>query len=113
METQADIVLPDGGPSFSAGTPFTKLIDAGVEGEAVLAPFVLEAVMQELGTQDDFPVLIAIDDFQALAGRSLYRDPRFKTIRPHHLSMPRLLLEYATGRKKLVYFSFRLSQFGN
>ncbi|KAF7326929.1 hypothetical protein MVEN_02586800 [Mycena venus] len=102
--------------TFAAGTPLTALIEFGLGGasdassagtapsvDALLrAPFVLDAVMAELGAQEEFPVLIVIDDFQALCGRSLYKDPRFKTIRPHHLSMPRLLLEYAGGRKKLA-----------
>jgi len=47
-----------------------------------------------------FPVLLAIDDFQALyTHHSAYRDPHFNKIKPHHLSMPRLLLEYASGMK--------------
>ncbi|KAJ7248900.1 mitochondrial ribosomal death-associated protein 3-domain-containing protein [Mycena haematopus] len=115
LSTQNAVVLPDGGRTFPEGTPLTALIDAGLGAatdtatgtapsvEALLrAPFVLDAVLSELGEQEHFPVLIAIDDFQALCGRSLYRDPRFKSIRPHHLSMPRLLLEYAGGRKMLA-----------
>lgn len=114
LSTQSEVVLPDGGRTFHAGTPLTTLIDAGLTAaetsagaapsvDALLrAPFVLDAVLSELGAQEDFPVLIAIDDFQALCGRSLYRDPRFKAIRPHHLSMPRLLLEYAGGMRKLA-----------
>ncbi|KAK7029726.1 mitochondrial ribosomal death-associated protein 3-domain-containing protein [Favolaschia claudopus] len=110
LKAQTEIALPDGGRSFSAGTPLTDVINTGLgaSGEApsaevlLRAPFVLEAVLSELGAQEQFPVLIAIDDFQALCGRSLYKDPRFRPIRPHHLSMPRLLLEYAGGRKKLA-----------
>jgi small subunit ribosomal protein S29 len=83
------------------GTPLLDIIAAAKEDEAN-APAALEAIMGELGGQTLFPVLIAIDDFQTLAGRTMYRDPRFRMIRPHHLSMPRLLLEYASGCKKLV-----------
>ncbi|KAF8172826.1 mitochondrial ribosomal death-associated protein 3-domain-containing protein [Mycena galopus ATCC 62051] len=115
LSTQSEVVLPDGGRTFPEGTPLTTLIDAGLgtttdaaagtapSVEALLrAPFVLDAVLSEIGQQEHFPVLIAIDDFQSLCGRSLYKDPRFKTIRPHHLSMPRLLLEYAGGHRKLA-----------
>ncbi|KAJ7665877.1 mitochondrial ribosomal death-associated protein 3-domain-containing protein [Mycena polygramma] len=102
LETGDEIVLPDGGASFPVGTSLPDLIQAGIEADGVRAPFVLEAVMDQLAEQEHYPVLIAIDDFQALTGRSLYRDPRFKMVRPHHLSMPRLLLEYVSGRKKLA-----------
>ncbi|KAJ7432591.1 hypothetical protein B0H11DRAFT_1646225, partial [Mycena galericulata] len=57
------------------------------------------------GNQDRVPaaaLLIAINDFQALAGRSMYRDPQGRFIRPHHLGIPRLLLEYASGWKAVV-----------
>ncbi len=45
------------------------------------------------------PVLLAIDDFQALFARSAYRDPQFKPIASYHLQAPRLLLSYASGRR--------------
>ncbi|KAJ7214201.1 hypothetical protein C8J57DRAFT_1732725 [Mycena rebaudengoi] len=61
-------------------------------------PPLAPAVLEQLAAQSRFPVLIAIDDFQALYGRSLYRDPFFHFVRPHHLSIPRLL-EYASGRR--------------
>ncbi|KAJ7070199.1 mitochondrial ribosomal death-associated protein 3-domain-containing protein [Mycena amicta] len=79
----------------------TTLIETGAAEES-LAPAALDALMHELGSQTAFPVLLARDDFQALAGGSNYRDPQFKMIRPHHLGMPRLLLEYASGRRKLA-----------
>jgi small subunit ribosomal protein S29 len=47
-------------------------------------------------------VLLAVDDFQALYCKTLYRDSNFGTIKPYHLSMPRLILEYASGRKSFV-----------
>lgn len=39
-----------------------------------------------------YPVLLAVDDFQALFNKSFYRDPHFKPISSYHLSVPRLLL---------------------
>jgi hypothetical protein len=52
-----------------------------------------------------YPVLLAVDDFQALYCKTAYRDPHFVPIKPYHLSIPRLLLEYASGRKSFVSFS--------
>lgn len=45
------------------------------------------------------PVLLAIDDFQALFARTAYRDPHFKPIASYHLQAPRLLLSYAAGKR--------------
>ena len=49
-----------------------------------------------------YPVLLAIDDFNALYCKSTYRDPQFHRIKSYHLSVPRLLLEYASGKKSFV-----------
>lgn len=51
------------------------------------------------------PVLLAIDDLQALYGTSLCRDPEFNHIRALHLSMPRQILEYASGNSAFVSFN--------
>ncbi|KAJ6558985.1 mitochondrial ribosomal death-associated protein 3-domain-containing protein [Mycena sp. CBHHK59/15] len=86
------------GRTVPAGTPLTELIALGV-ADASAAPAALDALLSALAAQERFPVLLAIDDFQALFGHSHYRDPHFRLIRPHHLSMPRLLLEFASGRR--------------
>ena len=49
-----------------------------------------------------YPVLLAIDDFQSLYSQSKYRDARFNTLKAYHLSLPRLLLEFASGRQQFV-----------
>lgn len=67
------------------------------------------AIFIFLSDGDDWisvPVLLAIDDLQALYGTSLYRDPEFNHIQALHLSMPRLILEYASGNSALVSFPF-------
>ena len=53
------------------------------------------------------PVLLAVDDFQALYCTSNYRNPDFNRIQSHHLSTPRMLLEYAGGLKSFVSIFFR------
>jgi small subunit ribosomal protein S29 len=52
------------------------------------------------------PVLLAVDDFQALFTKTAYKTPQFQSIRAWHLSMPRLILEYASGRKSFVSCNF-------
>ncbi|KAH7929052.1 hypothetical protein BV22DRAFT_1102642 [Leucogyrophana mollusca] len=83
------------------GTPLVELIDIGLRDQSV-APTVLSAVLEELGRQTTRPVLLAIDDFQALYCKSTYRDAHFSAIKSYHLSMPRLLLEYASGQKSFA-----------
>ena len=45
------------------------------------------------------PILIAVDGFQSLYCQTQYRDPRYQPIKP---SLPRLLLEYVSGKKSFV-----------
>ncbi|THU80619.1 hypothetical protein K435DRAFT_736067 [Dendrothele bispora CBS 962.96] len=82
-----------------AGTSLSELATIGVK-EQQLATVILDALMNELSAQKKYPVLLAIDDFQAIyKERTIYRDPHFAHIRPYHLSMPRLLLEFASGQR--------------
>jgi len=61
----------------------------------------LPVVFEALGEQTQYPVLLAIDDFQALYGPSHHKDPRFRNIESCHLSIPRTILEFAGGMKTL------------
>ncbi|KAJ3506132.1 hypothetical protein NLJ89_g7035 [Agrocybe chaxingu] len=65
-----------------------------------MPPVILEGVMKSLEAQKDFPVLLAVDEFQALYGKTAYRDPHFSHIHSYHLSMPRLIMEYACGKRQ-------------
>ncbi|PVG04498.1 hypothetical protein CPB86DRAFT_868449 [Serendipita vermifera] len=82
------------------GSSLGQIMDYGIR-EVSVAPFVLEFVLAELATQKEYPFLLAIDDFQALYCRSLYKTPQFLPVESHHLSVPRLLLEYACGSRKI------------
>ncbi|KAI0314593.1 mitochondrial ribosomal death-associated protein 3-domain-containing protein [Amylostereum chailletii] len=97
LRTQAETAVEQG-PPVPAGTSLADLIEVGLKDKS-LAPSVLTALMAELGKQTEHPVLLAIDDFQALLCKSAYRDPHFSTIKSWHLSMPRLLLDYVSGKK--------------
>ncbi|KAG8817225.1 37S ribosomal protein S23 mitochondrial [Serendipita sp. 399] len=89
---------PPGAPA--TGSPLIQLIEYGIR-EVSVAPFVLEALLAEFATQAEYPFLLAIDDFQALYGRSQYKTPQFVPIDTYHLSVPRLLLEYACGSRPI------------
>ncbi|KAF7982520.1 hypothetical protein HWV62_28132 [Athelia sp. TMB] len=80
------------------GTGVVELIEMGVRDQNIAA-VVLEGALEELAGQTEHPVLVAIDDFQALYGKTTYRDPQFEPIKAYHLSTPRLLLDYASGKK--------------
>ncbi|KAH7094048.1 mitochondrial ribosomal death-associated protein 3-domain-containing protein, partial [Auriculariales sp. MPI-PUGE-AT-0066] len=60
----------------------------------------LWAVLKAMGQQNKMPVLFAVDELQALFSTSLYRDPLFNPIEACHLSIPRILLEFASGRQE-------------
>ncbi|TEB25788.1 mitochondrial carrier protein [Coprinellus micaceus] len=89
--------------NIPAGTTLAEVAQAGIKDKSFTSgPVVLETVLKELETQTKFPVLVAVDDFQALFHNSAYKDPFFQAIRPHHLSLPRTFLEFASGQRTLA-----------
>ncbi|KAJ3826199.1 mitochondrial ribosomal death-associated protein 3-domain-containing protein [Lentinula raphanica] len=85
--------------SFSSGTTLAQLVSAGSKDTAI-SSVVLETLLNELSRQSKTPVLLAVDDFQALYNeKTTYRDPHFSAIRPYHLAIPRLILEFASGKR--------------
>ncbi|KAF5391111.1 hypothetical protein D9757_003064 [Collybiopsis confluens] len=85
--------------SFSSGTTLAEIASAGGK-DATISSVVLEAFLNELSQQTQIPVLLAVDDFQAVYNlKTAYRDPHFAAIRPFHLSIPRYLLEFASGKR--------------
>ncbi|KAF8606036.1 hypothetical protein BDV93DRAFT_438114 [Ceratobasidium sp. AG-I] len=87
--------------AFSKGMPLSKLLDVGLRDQS-LATEVLEATLKVLGEQNKHPVLLAVDDFQALFCMSKYRNPQYDLISAHHLTLPRMILEYASGKRVLA-----------
>ncbi|GAB1518251.1 hypothetical protein RhiTH_001310 [Rhizoctonia solani] len=87
--------------SFTQGDPLSVLLNIGQKDQS-LATEVLSVTLEILGEQAEHPVLLAIDDFQALFCMSRYRDPQYQLIYSHHLSLPRLILEYASGKRILA-----------
>ncbi|CEL61808.1 37S ribosomal protein S23, mitochondrial OS=Schizosaccharomyces pombe (strain 972 / ATCC 24843) GN=rsm23 PE=3 SV=1 [Rhizoctonia solani AG-1 IB] len=87
--------------SFSKGDPLSALLSVGQKHQS-LATEVLAVTLEILGEQTKHPVLIAVDDFQALFCMSRYRDPQYQLISSHHLSLPRMILDYAAGKRTLA-----------
>ncbi|KAL7280576.1 hypothetical protein ACG7TL_005510 [Trametes sanguinea] len=87
------------------GAPLADLINVGAEFQNY-APTVLNAMLDELALQTKYPVLLAVDDFQALYCTSQYRDPFFRSVKSYHLMLPRALLEFASGKKTLARGAF-------
>ncbi|KIM88314.1 hypothetical protein PILCRDRAFT_814211 [Piloderma croceum F 1598] len=92
-------------PTVPAGTALADLIGVGLRDHSV-APTILSTLLSVLGKQTSRPVLLAVDDFHSLYCKTMYRDPHFGRLRPHHLSVPRLLLEYASGKKSFSRGAF-------
>ncbi|KAG6374822.1 mitochondrial ribosomal death-associated protein 3-domain-containing protein [Boletus reticuloceps] len=102
LKTTMDVEL-ERRATIPVGTPLSDLVRVGIK-ERALAPTILMALMEELQKQTEFPVLLAVDDFQAIYCKTKYRDPQFSAIKPYYLSMPRLLLEFASGQRQFVCF---------
>ncbi|TFY69289.1 hypothetical protein EVJ58_g499 [Rhodofomes roseus] len=90
--------VPLQGRSVPAGSRLTALVKAGVD-DVNNAPVVLSVLIDELSQQSTHPVLLAVDDMQAMYGYSMYRDPHYRQIMAQHLAIPRMILQYASGKK--------------
>ncbi|OCB85489.1 hypothetical protein A7U60_g7499 [Sanghuangporus baumii] len=89
--------------SVAAGQPLKSLFPiAGMEQH--MAPMILSIVLEELGKQEKFPVLLVVDEFQALYCKTEYRNQHYEHIKSYHLSLPRLLMEYASGKRTLALY---------
>jgi small subunit ribosomal protein S29 len=62
---------------------------------------ILEGVLKTL-EESDRPVLVAVDEVQALFSTSGVRTPDFRVLESYDLSTPNLFLEYLTGKKSFV-----------
>ncbi|TRM58083.1 mitochondrial ribosomal death-associated protein 3-domain-containing protein [Schizophyllum amplum] len=93
--------------SVPAGTTLAEFARLALKDQPTsLAPIALDVLLEELGAQDEVPVLVAVDDMQALCGDSLYKDPQFRNVAAWHLGMPRMLLEFAGEMRKLKRGAF-------
>lgn len=98
----AKVTLPEavtvGWESFAAGTKLADLVALGAKEER-LAVAALAATVDVLAKQTAVPVLLAVDELQALFRTSEYRAPDYTRLEPYHLSASALVLDLFTGRK--------------
>ena len=81
------------GATIDAGTPLKEIIDVTLKStDALGQQLVLELVLRSIAEQSEFPVLVAIDDLQALFSMSWYRNPDYRQMRSYELAVPRALL---------------------
>jgi len=99
LKLTTEVALERG--SIPAETTLNALANQGIQ-DPYVAPLILSILLEHLEKQTEFPVLLAVDDFQALYNQSAYRDPLYHLVQSYHLSMPRAILEYASGLKSFA-----------
>ncbi|TKY87713.1 hypothetical protein EX895_003294 [Sporisorium graminicola] len=87
------------GAKLEAGTSLEVLLKRGVDdaSSAAAKQTLLETVFKTLSSQKERPVLVAVDDAQALFRTSLYKDPDFVNLESFELGLPRALLSLLTS----------------
>ncbi|SJX65972.1 related to RSM23-mitochondrial ribosomal protein of the small subunit [Sporisorium reilianum f. sp. reilianum] len=87
------------GTKLEAGTSLEVLLKRGVDdaSSAAAKQTLLEAVFKTLAAQKERPVLVALDDAQALFRTSLYKDPDFVKLESFELGLPHALLSLLTS----------------
>jgi small subunit ribosomal protein S29 len=83
---------------YKSNTSISEICKAPKSAESVE---LLEGVLETLG-QSDRPVLVAVDEVQALFSTSGVRTPDFRVLESYDLSTPNLFLDYLTGKKSFV-----------
>jgi hypothetical protein len=83
---------------YKPNTSISEICKAPKSAESVE---ILEGVLETLG-QSDRPVLVAVDEVQALFSTSGVRTPDFRILESYDLSTPNLFLDYLTGKKSFV-----------
>ncbi|KZT59887.1 hypothetical protein CALCODRAFT_166829 [Calocera cornea HHB12733] len=101
IQADQDIVYGDKEQVFEAGGDLAKFAEAALQDDTANHAAALDALVGQLGRQTEIPVLLAADDYQCLYVQSMYRDQQYIPIWAYHLSLPRLLLEYAIGTRPL------------
>ncbi|GAA5982282.1 hypothetical protein JCM10908_004813 [Rhodotorula pacifica] len=90
-----------GDKTISSGKTLEDLAKAGLGDEKVTTA-VLEAVLDELAAQKQYPVLLAIDHAQSLFSMTAYTDPSYERLHPYHLVVPRMLLDFTAGQRNFT-----------
>jgi len=83
---------------YKPNTSISEICKAPKSAESVE---ILEGVLKTL-EECERPVLVAVDEVQALFSTSGVRTPDFRILESYHLSTPNLFLDYLTGKKSFV-----------
>ncbi|KAF9956421.1 37S ribosomal protein S23 mitochondrial [Mortierella alpina] len=82
------------------GTTLSALLQMGIKDQ-LAAQDVLEVFMNELGAQKDIPTLIAVDEINSFYRPTQYLSQDGKELDPDHLKLPKLFLNYISGKSSL------------
>ncbi|KAF9173381.1 37S ribosomal protein S23 mitochondrial [Mortierella sp. AD011] len=80
-----------------AGTTLSALLEIAVK-EASAAQDVIEVFMKEMAIQKEIPTLIAVDEVNSLFRPTEYMSQDGKELDPEHLKLPKLFLDYISGK---------------
>ncbi|KAF9157386.1 37S ribosomal protein S23 mitochondrial [Actinomortierella ambigua] len=82
------------------GTTLSALLEQAVKDQ-YSAQDAMEVLMKELSAQKEVPTLIAVDEVNALFKPTQYLDTKANELDPDHLLLPRLFLNYISGKASL------------
>ncbi|RIA84681.1 mitochondrial ribosomal death-associated protein 3-domain-containing protein [Glomus cerebriforme] len=80
----------------------SQLLDVGIN-DPHSAQEVFEIFLEEIGNNQEYPVLLAVDEVNAFYTDSEYRDVDDSLLEATKLSLPRTILEYFSGNKDFTY----------
>ncbi|KAG9327104.1 hypothetical protein KVV02_008734 [Mortierella alpina] len=82
------------------GTTLSALLQMGIKDQ-LAAQDVLEVFMNEMGAQKNIPTLIAVDEINSFYRPTQYLSQDGKELDPDHLKLPKLFLNYISGKSSL------------
>ncbi|CAO3563213.1 unnamed protein product [Mortierella alpina] len=82
------------------GTTLSALLQMGIKDQ-LAAQDVLEVFMNEMSTQKEIPTLIAVDEINSFYRPTQYLSQDGKELDPDHLKLPKLFLNYISGKSSL------------
>ncbi|CAB4382711.1 hypothetical protein RhiirA5_396563 [Rhizophagus irregularis] len=80
----------------------SQLLEIGIN-DPHSAQEVFEIFLEEIGNNQEYPVLLAVDEINAFYTDSKYFDVDDTLLEANRLSLPRTILEYFSGKKDFTY----------
>ncbi|KAK3810794.1 MAG: mitochondrial ribosomal death-associated protein 3-domain-containing protein [Benniella sp.] len=85
---------------IAEGTTLSSLLETGAKDPS-MSQDILEVFMKEIGNQNEIPTLIAVDELNCFFRPTQYLGQDGKELDPEFLRLPRLLLNYISGKSSL------------